>query len=111
MSQKQRVVALSSCEAEYISTLIAAQQGVWLLNLLDDIRKRIRCKATLFIDNKSAIALTKNLVYHDRSKHIDTRYHYIRDCVERGMIEVEMFVDALDSQMFEQHHQSSYFVI
>ncbi|KAK8945216.1 hypothetical protein KSP39_PZI007881 [Platanthera zijinensis] len=89
MSQKQRVVALSSCEAEYISASIAAQQGVWLLNLLDDIRKRIRCKATLFVDNKSAIALTKNPVYHDRSKHIDTRYHYIRDCVERGMIEVE----------------------
>lgn len=43
----------------------------------------------LKIDNQSAIALSKNSVYHERSKHINTRFHYIRDCVESGMIEIQ----------------------
>ena len=43
----------------------------------------------LNIDSKSAIYACKNLVFHDRSKHIDTRYHYMRDCIEEGKIEVE----------------------
>ena len=46
-------------------------------------------KVQLLVDNKSAISLSKNPVQHDRSKHIDTRYHYIRECVEDGRIEVE----------------------
>jgi O-succinylbenzoate synthase len=44
---------------------------------------------TLRIDNKSAISLSKTLFFHDRSKHIETRYHYIRECVENGHAEVE----------------------
>lgn len=43
----------------------------------------------LLIDNKSAIELSKNPVYHDRSKHIDTRYHYIRDCIEKNVVDVD----------------------
>ena len=45
-------------------------------------------KVTIFIDNKSAIALTKNPVFHGRSKHINRRYHFIRECVENNQIEV-----------------------
>lgn len=44
---------------------------------------------TLYIDNKSAIDLAKNPVFHGRSKHIDERYHFIRDCVEQGLIEIK----------------------
>ena len=43
----------------------------------------------LLVDNKSAIALSKNPVHHERIKHIDTRYHYVRECVERGQIDIE----------------------
>ena len=43
----------------------------------------------LMVDNLSAIALAKNLVHHDRSKHIDTKYHFIRDCVDGGQIKLE----------------------
>ena len=46
-------------------------------------------KVTIHIDNKPAIALTKNPVFNDRSKHIHRRYHFIRECVENGLIEVE----------------------
>ena len=87
-SQKQRVVALSSCEAEYIAASIAACQAVWLGRLLADLTKKKVEKVTLKIDNQSAISLCKNPVHHERSKHIDTRFYYIRECVEAGMIDV-----------------------
>jgi hypothetical protein len=45
-------------------------------------------KFSLLIDNRSAQELSKNLVYHERSKHIDTRYNYIRECVSNGMVDV-----------------------
>jgi hypothetical protein len=88
-SQKQRVVALSSCEAEYVAAALGVCQGVWLSMLLADILKENMQKFSLFIDNQSAIELSKNPVFHDRSKHIDTRYHYIRDCIEQGMVSVD----------------------
>ncbi|KAL8161831.1 hypothetical protein V2J09_013320 [Rumex salicifolius] len=89
VSQKQRVVALSSCEAEYIAATTGACQGVWLGRILCNLRGDDQLRAELKIDNKSAIALAKNLVHHDRSKHIDTRYHFIRECVQNGDIRVE----------------------
>jgi hypothetical protein len=88
-SQKQKVVALSSCEAEYIASATASCQGVWLSRLLAEPRGKNADTITLKIDNQSAIQLSKNLVFHDRSKHIDVKYHYIRECVEEGRVDVE----------------------
>jgi hypothetical protein len=89
VSQKQRVVALSSCEAEYIASANAACQGIWLSRLLGELLGVKTPKVRLLVDNKSAIALSKNPVHHDRSKHIDTKYHFIRDCVDRGEIDID----------------------
>lgn len=88
-SQKQKVVALSSCEAEYIAATTAACQGIWLARLLGEMMKEEPRCIKLWVDNKSAIALSKNPVFHDRSKHIDTRYHFVRQCVEEEKIEIE----------------------
>jgi hypothetical protein len=88
-SQKQKVVALSSCEAEYIAASTAACQAVWISRLLGEILGQKPQKVRLRVDNKSAIELSKNPVHHGRSKHIDTRFHFIRECVEQGKIEVE----------------------
>lgn len=88
-SQKQKIVALSSCEAEYVATTTAACQAVWLRRLLDDMTGKQSGATTIFIDNKSAIQLCKNPVFHDRSKHIEVRFHYIRECIEAGKINVE----------------------
>ncbi|XP_040254010.1 secreted RxLR effector protein 161-like [Aegilops tauschii subsp. strangulata] len=85
-SQKQKIVALSSCEAEYIA---AATQAVWLRELVSEMLGTGKQKVQLKIDNKSAIEVNKNLVHHERSKHIDLRYHYIRECVEERKVEVE----------------------
>jgi hypothetical protein len=88
-SQKQRVVALSSCEAEYIATTAATCQGVWLSRLLGELTGRVPAKFSLLIDNKSAIALCHNPVLHNRSKHIDTKFHYIRECIEDELLDVD----------------------
>ena len=88
-SQKQRVVALSSCESEYMAATTAACQGIWLARLLGEIKDEELKAAVLNVDNKSAISLSKNPVYHDRSKHIEIRYHFIRECVENGKILIE----------------------
>jgi hypothetical protein len=87
-SQKQKVVALSSCEAEYIAGTTTACQGVWLAQLLSELKCEPRSSFTMKMDNQSAIALCKNPVHHDRSKHIDTRFHFIRQCVTEGRIDV-----------------------
>lgn len=88
-SQKQKVVALSSCEAEYIAATTAACQGIWLKRLLGELKDEEPGRAILKVDNKSTINLCKNPVLHDRSKHIDTRFHFIRECVEVKKIVVE----------------------
>jgi hypothetical protein len=88
-SQKQRVVALSSCEAEYIAGATAACQAVWLSRLLTDLLNTKVIVPLLYIDSKSALALAKNPMLHDRSKHIDIRFHYIRDCINNGILEID----------------------
>ncbi|XP_066341683.1 uncharacterized mitochondrial protein AtMg00810-like [Miscanthus floridulus] len=88
-SQKQRVVALSSCEAEYIAATTAACQGIWLARLLAELKGEKVRSITLKMDSESAIQLSKNPVFHDRSKHIDVRYHFIRECVEENRVKLQ----------------------
>jgi hypothetical protein len=89
ISQKQMIVAPSSCEAEYVAAAIAACQGVWLARLIEELLGQESVKIRIKIDNQSAISLCKNPVFHERSKHIDVRYHFVRSCVEAGKVEVE----------------------
>lgn len=95
VSQKQRCVALSSCEAEFMAATAAACQAIWLKNLLGRINGEDIGPVILYIDNKSAIDLAKNPVFHGRSKHIDIRYHFIRECVERK----EIIIKHVSSEM------------
>ena len=77
-------MALSSCEAEFMAATAAAMQAMWLRNLLSELTGTKPKVITMFVDNNSAIQLMKNLVFYGCSKHIDIKYHYIRECVERG---------------------------
>src|SRR4051812_1573207 len=86
-SKKQHVVALSTCEAEYIAGAVAACQAVWLLNLLEDLKIKVKKPLKLMID-KSTINLAKNPVLHGRSRHIETKYHFLRSQVHNGTLEV-----------------------
>ena len=67
LSQKQKVVAQSSCEAEYIVAATAACQGVWIRSLLGDLTNQEAEQVVLNIDNKFVISLCKNPVHHDKA--------------------------------------------
>ncbi|CAA7021062.1 unnamed protein product [Microthlaspi erraticum] len=88
-SQKQDMVSLSSCEAEFMAATEAERQAIWLQELLGEITREEVKQVTIKIDNISAIALTKNPVFHGKSKHIHKRYHFIRECIERELVDVE----------------------
>src|ERR1043165_5730093 len=89
ISQKQSTVALSSCESEFMAATSAACQAIWLQGVLSELTGEQPKKITLLVDNKSAIQLMKNPVFHGRSKHINTRYHFIRECIENEQIQVD----------------------
>ncbi|GKU94299.1 hypothetical protein SLEP1_g7814 [Rubroshorea leprosula] len=87
-SKKQAIVTLSTCEAEFVSAASCVCHAIWLRKLLEMLRIPQDEATTIYIDNKSAIALGKNPMFTDRSKHIDTRYHFIRDCIERKDVQL-----------------------
>ena len=64
-------------------------QALWLRNLLSEVTRSELKSITLYADKKSAIALIKNPVFHGCKKHIDIRFHFIRECVEKRQIVVE----------------------
>ncbi|KAL4032606.1 hypothetical protein IC575_005686 [Cucumis melo] len=88
-SKKQSVVALSTTEAEYISLAAAGCQALWLRWMLKELKCTEKCETVLFCDNGSAIALSKNPVFHGRSKHIRIKCHFIRDLVKDGEVIVK----------------------
>ena len=77
---------MSFCESEYIA---AVCEAVWLARLMAELIGGAVLAPKLKVDNKSAIALMKNPVHHDRSKHIDVKFHFIRECCDRKLIDVE----------------------
>ncbi|PKI62768.1 hypothetical protein CRG98_016867 [Punica granatum] len=88
-SKKQQVVALSTAEAEYIAAAYCATQAIWLRQLLRELQLEQMKPTVIKCDNKSAIALAENPVFHGRSKHIDIKYHFIRALVKSGEIVLE----------------------
>lgn len=87
-SKKQPVVTLSTTEAEFIAAAACACQGIWLRRILDQLGHSQDKSTTIYCDNSSTIKLSKNLVLHGRSKHIDVRFHFLRDLARDGVIEL-----------------------
>ncbi|KAF7372211.1 Integrase catalytic domain-containing protein [Mycena venus] len=85
-SRKQKVVALSSAEAEYIGASEAAKEACWLRMLSRGIGLTVDSPTPILCDNNATIPLASDQSFHSRAKHIDTRYHHIRDCVEKQKI-------------------------
>ena len=94
-SKKQETVALLSCEAEFMAATEAAKQAIWLQELFAEVVEKPNEKVVVRIDNKSAITLTKNPVFHGRSKHIHKKYHFIRECIDNDLVEVEHVAGSL----------------
>lgn len=100
-SRKQPTVSLSSTEAEYKALSDACKEALWLGNILSELHLRPREPIPLHVDNEGAEALARNPEHHTRTKHIDARYHFIRECVSHGKVKVkhvsttEMIADML----------------
>ena len=76
-SKRQTVVAQSTAEAEYVAAAKSANQAVWLRKVMADVKIAQTGPTNLFCDNKAAIAILKNLVLHDRTKHFKIKFHAI----------------------------------
>lgn len=89
--RKQNVVALSSTEAEYVALTETCKEVVWLQEVSKcfDIDENVFGRVKVFTDNQSCMAIVKNENFSNRTKHIDTRYHYIRSLVAEGRIYLE----------------------
>jgi hypothetical protein len=64
----------------------AAKEAIWLCRMLEEMNVQVKKPIVLWCDNQGALALAANPGRHKRTKHIDIRYHYIRECVENGFV-------------------------
>ena len=74
-------MALSTTKVEYVVACSASCEAIWLWKLLSDLFDRELEATCIFCDNQSCVKLSKNSVFHDKSKHIEIKYHYIKDIV------------------------------
>jgi len=88
-SKRQQTVALSTAEAEYMALSDASREVTWLRRILLNFNCEQVSPTVVFDDNQGCIALAKNPVEHERTKHIDIRYHFIREMVESKVIDVQ----------------------
>ncbi|KAM7516529.1 hypothetical protein LguiA_006112 [Lonicera macranthoides] len=88
-SKNQKTIALSSAEAEYIAATDAACEAIWLRRILTDLQQEQKEATIIYCDNMSTISMTKNPVFHNRSKHIELRHHFIRQLVQKEEIQLE----------------------
>ena len=78
-SKKQQIVSLSTSEVEFIAAIACACQAIWLRRILEELQFMQVEATTVFCDNNSIIKLSRNPVLHERSKHIDVKYYFLRD--------------------------------
>ncbi|GJW70517.1 retrovirus-related pol polyprotein from transposon TNT 1-94 [Tanacetum coccineum] len=109
-SKKQDCTAMSTAEAEYVSLSACCAQVIWMRTQLLDYGFKYN-RIPMYCDSKSAIAISCNPVQHSKTKHIDIRYHFIKEHVERGTVEIyfvgteyqlaDLFTKALPKERFE----------
>jgi hypothetical protein len=101
-SKKQSSVALSTAEAEYIALSVVVRKIVWLHKILTDLFDHEMDPTIIHCDNQSCVKLSENLVLHDRSKHIEIKYHYIKDIVHRKAVHVQYLPTRADCKYLHQ---------
>ena len=94
-SKKQNVVARSSAEAEYQAMVLATCELIWLKHLLRELRFGKDEQMKLIYDNQAALHIASNLVFHERTKHIEIDYHFIREKIASGCVATS-FVNSND---------------
>lgn len=87
-SRRQDCISLSTTEAEYIASSEATKDIIWLTRLFDEISP-LKTEPVLLVDNASAIKIVKNPIFHRRSKHIEVRFHFVRECYQKKLLKIE----------------------
>lgn len=88
-SKRQPIVTLSTTEAEFVAATACACQVVWLRRIFECIGLAQKERTVINCDNMSTIKLSKNPMMHNRSKHIDVRFYFLRDLVNQGVVEMK----------------------
>lgn len=88
-TSKQDTIAQSTVEAEYMALCAATNQALWLKRLLEELNYKDQGGVPIYCDNQSAIAIGKNPVQHRRTKHIQIKYHFVRESERKGDIKLE----------------------
>ena len=88
-SRKQTNIALSTTKAEYIAACSACNEAVWLRKMLSGLFNAEIGVTDIMCDNQICIKMTENFVFHDKSKHIEIKYHFIRDMVQKGAVKLK----------------------
>ena len=96
-SRKQSNVSLSMVEAEYIAACSASCEAIWLQKLMLGLFDVELDTTVILCDNHSCIKMTENPMFHDKSKHIEMQYFYIRDMVQKGVIKLQYL--SIDGQV------------
>ena len=114
-SKKQRTVAQSTCEAELYAEAAAMQEVLWLRGLLKELGLHTQTGSLVYGDNQSTLAISKNGIKGERTKHVDVKYHFITETVERGDVmlkwiptteqQADIFTKALAAPAFERLRQ------
>ena len=87
-SKKQPIVTLSTTKAEFVVAAYCASQVVWMRRIMEKLGHSQSGSTVMFFDNSSTIKLSKNPVLHGRCKHIDVRFHFLRDITKEGIVEL-----------------------
>ena len=77
-----------TCEAEYVAASLGVCHAIWLRNLLSKMELKQPGATVIQVDNRSAMKLAKNPLNHERSKHIDVRFHFIQEHVKKGSVKL-----------------------
>ena len=88
-SKRQPTLSLSTTEAKYRATTMAAQESTWLMQLLENLHQPVKYPISLYCNNMSAIRLAENPVFHARTKNVEVHYHFIREKVLQEEIELK----------------------
>ena len=98
-NKKQNLVVLSTVEAEYIAAGLGCAQVLWMKQTLSDFGLTFS-HVSIKCDNTSAISISKNLVQHSKTKHIEIRHHFLRDHAQKGILHLNLLESKTNSLIF-----------
>jgi len=87
LSKLQTIVVLSTTKAEYMVATQACKEAIWIQQLMEELGHKQQ-KIVVYCDSQSALHIARNPVFHSRTKHIGVQYHFVREVIEEGSVDM-----------------------